>query len=132
MEKEKDKARKSVGKTGEDEACAFLVEKGHTILDRNWRSGHLELDIVTMDRRGIHFVEVKSRRPPMQGGPLDSVNLPKQKKLTTAALRYLAAKSGNRTYDRECSFDVVTVVFDRDGVKVEYFPDAFIPVYYGR
>lgn len=121
-----------MGKLGEEEACRFLLGKGHTILERNWRSGHLEIDIVTLDMHGIHFVEVKTRRPPMQGGPQDSVGPAKQRKLTQAALGYLCGKEGERISDKECWFDVVTVIFDKDGVKVKYFPNAFIPVYYGR
>ena len=32
------KAKKKTGKEGADEACRFLIDKGHTILERNWRS----------------------------------------------------------------------------------------------
>ena len=55
------RGRGALGKHGEDDVCQFLIERGHTILDRNWRSGHLEIDIVTLAPDGIHFVEVKSR-----------------------------------------------------------------------
>ena len=53
---------RAVGRKGEDLACIHLMELGHTILERNWRSGHLEIDIISLDRNGIHFVEVKTRR----------------------------------------------------------------------
>ena len=55
-------AVEQTGKEGEDEACRFLIDKGHTILERNWRSGHLEIDLITEAADGIHFVEVKSRK----------------------------------------------------------------------
>ena len=35
-----------VGKAGEDIAAGFLIKAGHTILERNWRSGHLEIDLI--------------------------------------------------------------------------------------
>ena len=54
--------RRDLGKKGEDIACRLLEEKGHTILERNWRSGHLEIDIISLDQDGIHFVEVKAYR----------------------------------------------------------------------
>ncbi len=123
---------KKVGKAGEDEACRYLIRAGHTILDRNWRGGHLEIDIVSMDERGIHFVEVKSRRPPMQADPQDSVNYTKQKNLTQAALRYMRDKDGGRWSDMEIFFDVVAVVFGPEGIRTEYFPQAFVPVYFGK
>ncbi len=127
-----DRERKKVGRLGEDEACAWLSGAGHTILDRNWRSGHLELDIVTMDSRGIHFVEVKTRRPPMQAAPQDSVGYEKQRRMTVASASYLRKKDGGRWSDMEVFFDVVTVVFDKEGMRVEYFPQAFIPMYFGK
>ena len=35
-----------LGQIGEEEACRFLIRKGYTLLERNWRVGHLELDII--------------------------------------------------------------------------------------
>ena len=66
-----------LGKAGEDEVCKFLISKGHTILDRNWRCGHLEIDIISLAPDGIHFAEVKSRTAPVQGEPEDAVNAAK-------------------------------------------------------
>ncbi len=127
-----DGARKKTGRRGEDEACAYLVEIGHTILSRNWRKGHLELDIVSVDNIGIHFVEVKTRRLPMQGEPEESVDGTKRRNVTNAALRYLSSEEGECFYEKECFFDIVTVVFEGENVTVEYYPQAFIPVYYGK
>ena len=49
-----------IGRRGEDIVCDYLVDRGHTILERNWRWGHLEIDIISINNIGIHFVEVKS------------------------------------------------------------------------
>ena len=40
--------RAAVGRRGEEEASRYLTRLGHRILARNWRGGHLELDIVTL------------------------------------------------------------------------------------
>ena len=48
--------RQTLGKRGEDIAFGMLRDMGHTILERNWRSGHLEIDIISFDPDGIHFV----------------------------------------------------------------------------
>ena len=37
----------TVGRKGEEEACGYLARQGHRILARNWRGGHLELDVIT-------------------------------------------------------------------------------------
>ena len=50
------------GRRGEEEAAGFLLGKGYSILERNWRYGHREIDIIAADRGMIVFVEVKYRR----------------------------------------------------------------------
>lgn len=115
-----------VGRTGEELAANFLLKAGHVILARNWRSGHLELDIVTMADDGIHFVEVKSRVFPTEAAPEESVGREKRRRLVAAASGWLK-KNGKE--DMEYSFDIVSVVF-RDGTyDISYFPQAFIPVF---
>ena len=49
--------RRELGQLGEELACEWLREMGHTILERNWRSGHLEVDIISFDADGIHFIQ---------------------------------------------------------------------------
>ena len=49
------------GTLGEDIAVDFLRRKGYILLDRNWRSGHKEIDIVARQGDTVVFVEVKAR-----------------------------------------------------------------------
>lgn len=120
--------RKNTGKNGEDTACRFLMSKGHTIIERNWRLGHLEVDIISMDRAGIHFVEVKTRRPPMQADPQESVTVQKQKRIAAAAAGYMAT-AGRQYREMECMFDIVSVVLGGEEIEVEYYPEAYIPIF---
>lgn len=120
----------SLGRRGEDVACGFLSGKGHTIVERNYRSGHLEIDIITLDKDGVHFVEVKSRVAPVAVSPEENVTTAKQKKVADAALRYLHTSKDKRlSADLEVSFDVVAVTFDGGGEIVEWFPNAYYPMY---
>lgn len=120
----------SLGRRGEDVACGFLSGKGHTIVERNYRSGHLEIDIITLDKDGVHFVEVKSRVAPVAVSPEENVTAAKQKKVANAALRYLHTSKDKRlSADLEVSFDVVAVTFDGGGEIVEWFPNAYYPMY---
>ena len=113
-----------VGRKGEDIACELLIKHGHTVIERNWRSGHLEIDIISLDGIGIHFVEVKTRRPPLQADPQECVNLAKQRRIAKAAQGWTAKKG----YDgAECHFDIVSVVIDGENTCTEYYPDAYIP-----
>ena len=77
--------RQKLGQAGEYVACRYLEGMGHTILERNWRSGHLEIDIISTDADGIHFVEVKARRENIQAPPQENVGLAKQRRIASAA-----------------------------------------------
>lgn len=122
--------RMELGRRGEDVACEFLTGKGHTIVERNYRSGHLEIDIITLDKDGVHFVEVKSRVAPVAVSPEENVTAAKQKKVADAALRYLHTSKDKRlSADLEVNFDVVAVTFDGGGEIVEWFPNAYYPMY---
>ena len=115
-----------IGQNGEEIACDFLLSRGHQILDRNWRSGHLELDIVSEDQEGLHFVEVKARTAPVTSTLTDQVNPIKQKRISAAALQYLNKK---HLVGQEVFFDIVSVLFDGQATVVRYFPHAWIPMY---
>ena len=51
-----------LGAAGEELAVAWLRAHGFIIMDRNWRMGRYELDIVAARGDRVHFVEVKLRR----------------------------------------------------------------------
>ena len=121
--------RQSLGKKGEEIACRFLESKGHTILERNFRSGHLEIDIISLNEEGMHFVEVKTRRKSIQAPPQENVGSLKQSRIAKAALRFLKTRKGLPYGSHECFFDVAAVTFDGDRARLEWFPQAYIPIY---
>ena len=115
-----------IGQAGEQMACDFLETQGHQILDRNWRTGHLELDIISEAADGLHFVEVKARTAPVTTTVVDQVNTVKQKRISAAAGQYLNKK---HMEGKEVFFDIVSVLFDGEQTVVRYFPQAWIPMY---
>ena len=115
----------ALGQLGEDLACAWLEQNGHTVLARNWRSGHLEIDIISKAADGLHFAEVKSRTAPVSADPEENVGPAKQKRITAAALRFLNGLGE----DLEVSFDVISVVFDGGTADIEYYPGAWLPLF---
>ena len=121
--------RQDLGRQGEDIACEFLTGKGHTILARNWRSGHLEIDIISFDSEGIHFVEVKTRRHSIQAPPQDNVDIMKQRRIAKAAQAYLRTRKGLPYTCLESMFDIVAVTFRGDEADIELFEQAYIPIY---
>ena len=50
-----------IGRYGEDMAAKLLRKKGYKILERNFRAGHNEIDIIAQNKDYTVFVEVKTR-----------------------------------------------------------------------
>jgi len=122
-------AAKSIGQRGEDMAAEYLMQSGHIIVARNWRWSHLELDIISQDSTGLHFVEVKSRRK-SDTDPIENFTKKKQASITKAVNAFLNSSSRkNLIADLEVFFDLITIVFDEDRAVVQYFPQVFIPIY---
>lgn len=115
--------RGETGRRGEKEAEMFLQKLGMRTIEKNWRAGHREIDLIMEWNDGIHFIEVRTLMAPNIREPYESINRKKQLLLLSAARVYLAS----RIICREALFDVVSVVIDGEDAKVEYFPDAFSP-----
>ena len=50
------------GTCGEELAVKLLQQKDYNILERNWRCGHLEVDIIAENDDYLVIVEVKTRK----------------------------------------------------------------------
>ena len=114
------------GRRGEAVAAAWLEQRGFRVLERNWRTGHKEVDLVVESGHAVHIVEVKTLTPPLLSLPAEKVDARKRARLVAAARRLIA----ERHIDREIQFDIVAVVLDGDEPKVEYIPEAFYPIFY--
>lgn len=114
--------RQSLGRRGEDLACAELEKRGYVILERRFRTRCGELDIVARDGGVLVFVEVKARSSSSFGTPFESVTWKKRRRLCQMAIAYLFVK---RLAGVACRFDVVAV-FERQGIQtVELVRGAF-------
>lgn len=122
--------RRDLGRIGEDIACDRLKAMGHVILERNWRSRHLEIDIISFDPDGIHFVEVKTRKQSIQAPPQENVDKMKQKRIIQAAKAFMKTRSGMPYGDHECHFDIMAVTFGHESFHTEWFPQAYLPIYF--
>ncbi len=115
-----------LGKMGEDLAAQYLVNKGYQILERNWHSGHKEIDLVALDGTTLVVVEVKTRRSDDFGEPDIAVGKSKQRMLVWAADSYVRYKKLNV----DVRFDIVSIVFNGDTPEIEHIEDAFIASLY--
>jgi len=77
------------GTIGEKMAERYLKEKGFTILHRNWRYTHWEVDIIAELNGKLHFVEVKTRTTMTFGFPEEDVSRKKIINLMNAGEEFL-------------------------------------------
>ena len=94
------------GREGEDAAARAAQARGWKILDRNWRSGHLELDIVCEDGEELVFLEVKTRAENSLVSALETLTWKKRRRLIRAAQAWLSAHDA---WERPCRFDLACV-----------------------
>lgn len=122
-------AKKRLGDAGESIVAEYLRGIGHTILATQYRSGHLEVDVISYDDEGVHFVEVKTRREPVMKDPVEAVNHAKRTNIIRAAKSYMTCELPRELGLMESFFDVAVVLYHEDGsVDVQYYPKAYTQV----
>jgi putative endonuclease len=115
--------RQSLGKLGENLACAALKQRGYAIIATRYRTRMGEIDVVARDGVTTVFVEVKSRAGDEFGGAAAAVTAWKQRKVALMAMDYVTR---HRLEDTPCRFDVVTVdVFEGKPPRIEIYQHAF-------
>lgn len=73
---------------GENAACEYLILKGYSILERNFRKGYGEIDIIATKDDVLVFIEVKTRSSNKFGTPFDSILGKKLNKVISGAKYY--------------------------------------------
>lgn len=110
-----------LGERGEGVAVKFLKDKGYRIIERNYKTGIGEIDIIAFEGDTLVFIEVKTRESLQYGQPFESVNKHKRRKIANVALSYL-----KRFEDLpQCRFDVVSICYDNSRPECELIQDAF-------
>ena len=106
------------GARAEDLCAEVLRRAGLTLVERNWRCRHGEIDLIAEEGETLVFAEVRMRSRPSFGGAAESVTAAKRAKLLAAARLYLV-----RRPQAACRFDVFLV--DGPVSHVEWIRDAF-------
>jgi len=114
------------GREAEQLALEWLQQRGYVLLERNYRVGHKEIDLIVESDFAVHIVEVKAPTAPVAADPSEKVDARKRLLLASAANYYLRSHG----VVKDAQFDIVTVVFGDSAPAVEYLPNAFYPIYY--
>lgn len=114
------------GIQGEKHTIRYLKKvKNCTILERNWRFGHGEIDIIAQDPdRILLFIEVKTRRwdAPVPG--FYSVSFQKKSILRKTALGYLKTR---RYKVKHFRFDIAEVrLGPEDNYSINYYSNVLL------
>lgn len=125
-----------LGRLGEQIAAKYLEDNGYTILERNYRKGHLEIDIIALDpnpqfvRRfptsneaanELVVVEVKTRSYDTVLSPEDAVVHKKRLNMIRLGNQYI--KSHGRK--ENVRLDVIAIVKGENGVELKHIKNAF-------
>ena len=115
-------ARQAFGELGERIAERWLRRSGWRIIQRRFRTGHRDIDLVAERDGTVAFVEVKARKGSRFGQPVEAVNWRKQKELTRSA-RVWIDRHG-RPFEAY-RFDVIGVLVADERVRVRHVENAF-------
>lgn len=116
--------RQHLGRLGERLAAEHLQRLGYTIVARNHRTRHGEIDLIATFEGALIFVEVKSRRG--RGDPWDALHDAKRAQVRRMARAYLS-EAEDRPRARLIRFDAIGVVVDPRGnlTRLDHLEDAF-------
>lgn len=99
-------AHNELGKWGEALAAEFVEKQGYEILERDWKSGHHDLDIIARDENTLVIIEVKTRRNRLFGDPEEAIDYKKRLSLQSAINHYVKS----HRIKIPVRFDVISIV----------------------
>lgn len=118
MRVSKKTANQHTGLSGENMAVAFLEKKGFEIVERNYRHGRGEVDIIgILDNELLVFFEVKVRKTNSYGEPETFVSTNQQNLIFQAADDYIIAIN----WHKDIRFDIISI----SGDELYHIEDAF-------
>ena len=114
--------RQQFGLLGERIAERWLERNGWKIVNRRFRSGHRDIDLVAERHGVVAFVEVKARKGLEFGEPVEAVGWRKRRELSRSARVWIDRHGrGPESY----RFDVIGIHMVQDRVRVRHVEDAF-------
>ena len=110
-----------LGKKGEQLAVDFLLKKGYSIVERNYRFNKAEVDIIAQQKDILAIIEVKTRSTTDFGNPQDFVKPKQIQRLVKAVDEYVTVNN----LDVEVRFDIIAIVKKNNRFNIEHLENAF-------
>jgi putative endonuclease len=111
-----------LGFRGERIAEKWLERKGWRVIQRRFRDGHRDLDLIAERDGTVAFVEVKARSGEQFGTPIEAVDWRKKRELVRSARMWI---SRHGRFGESYRFDVIGVLISPDHVFVRHVENAF-------
>ena len=111
-----------VGDEGEDLAAAYLANEGFQIIERKYRHGHGDIDIIAREGDCTVFVEVKMRTNNRFGPAIVAIPPAKQQQVARMARFYIWEHQLDTI---ECRFDAVCIDIIKGKTVFTHIRDAF-------
>ena len=89
----------SIGNRGEQAVVEKLINDGHIILARNYKTKIAEVDIISMQDNYLYFTEVKYRKNNNYGSPLTAITKDKQIKMRRGAEMFIKIHPEYKNHD---------------------------------
>jgi putative endonuclease len=114
----------AIGRLGEDLACNYLVNKNYQILKRNYRLGHLELDIIAIKNGEFFLLEIKTRCEQQSKTAETLISKAQITNLKKAAIRYAALHQINFNL---IHFDLILIILNhqKKSAQLKHYRDIF-------
>lgn len=111
--------KNKTGQIGENVAANYLVKRGYSIIQRNYRTGHKEIDIIARHNSLLVFVEVKTRTLKSLGDGSEAMNNKKNHNLARAAELFL----NYFEWSGDIRFDLILVQinYDKKIANIKHF-----------
>ena len=111
---------RETGKIGEKAAEEFLINKGLTLVSRNFSSRFGEIDLIMREKNILVFVEVKTKKGLGWGSPEEMFTRGKYERVKRMASVYLKGK------EVSCRIDMVAVVLGEENqpVSVKHYENV--------
>ena len=115
--------RQAFGQLGERIAERWLRGRGWRVVQRRFRNGRRDIDLVVEREGTVVFVEVKARKGAEFGGPVQAVDWRKRRELKRSAMVWIDRHGREAESYR---FDVVGVLMDGAVVRICHVENAFM------
>lgn len=119
--------KQRLGKLGEKITEEYLLNKGYTVLARNWRCEYGEVDLVMLKDKALVFVEVKTRKGTSMGWPEESVTIMKQEHLIQTSEAFIDEHP--QYAERPWQIDVISILVKslvEPSFQIRHFENAVV------